>query len=146
LKYFFDSSVLVPVLYADHKHHAPSVKVFLAARKDGFCALHTLGKVYSALTNLPANPRITGANALAMVKQLPDRLSVVSLNEQEYVSALETAASHNVTGGTTYDALIAQCALKVAADVLFTWNVRHFVMLGSAIQRLVKTPLELSVT
>jgi antitoxin (DNA-binding transcriptional repressor) of toxin-antitoxin stability system len=47
LKLFFDSSVLVPVFYADHPQHASSTKLFLAAGKDDFCALRTLGEVYS---------------------------------------------------------------------------------------------------
>jgi hypothetical protein len=37
----------------------------------------------------------------------------------------------------------AHCALKAAADILLTWNVRDFTRLGSSVARLVKTPLEL---
>jgi predicted nucleic acid-binding protein len=74
------------------------------------------------------------------VKQISDRLSRVSLNEQEYSSALEAAASQNITGGTIYDLLIAQCALKVMADVLFTWD-RDYSRFGPPIQRIVKIPV-----
>jgi hypothetical protein len=52
LKRFFDSSVLVPVFYADHSQHASSTKIFLASGKDDFCALRTLGEVYATLTGL----------------------------------------------------------------------------------------------
>jgi predicted nucleic acid-binding protein len=77
------------------------------------------------------------------VKQIQERLTVIALSEQEYVSALELAASGSIVGAAVYDALIAHCALKAEADVLLTWNVRDFARLGSAVARLVKTPLEL---
>ena len=143
MRLFFDSSVLVAVFYADHVHHTPSTKLFLGAGKGDFCALRTLGEVYVTLTRLPVRPRITGANGAAIVKQIRDRLSLTSLTEQEYVSALDSAASQSIIGGALYDLLIAQCALKAKVDVLLTWNVRDFVRLGPHIQRLVRTPLEM---
>ena len=141
MKRFFDSSVLVPVFYADHPHHDASAKAFLVAGKEDFCALRTLGEVYATLTGLPVRPRITGHDGMAILKQIRDRLTVISLTEQEYVSALESV-SGSIVGGATYDALIAQCAVKAGADVLLTWNVRDFTRFGPHIARLVKTPLE----
>ncbi|MGO9255563.1 MAG: type II toxin-antitoxin system VapC family toxin [Bryobacteraceae bacterium] len=142
MRLFFDSSVLVPIFYADHPHHAPSARVFLEAGKDDFCALRTLGEVYTTLTGLPVRPRITGAEGVAIVKQIRERLTVVSLTEQEYISTLEMASS-TVVGNAAYDALIARCALKAGATVLLTWNVQHFIRLGPEIARLVKTPAQL---
>jgi predicted nucleic acid-binding protein len=142
LKIFFDSSALVPVFYADHEHHQASAKVFRASGKDDFCALHTLSEVYATLTGLPVRPRITGPEGIEIVKQIRERLSIISLTEQEYISTLEAVAP-TIVGNTAYDALIAQCAIKAAAVVLLTWNVRHFVRLGPDVARLVKTPREL---
>ncbi len=142
MRLFFDSSVLVPIFYADHPHHAPSARVFLEAGKDDFCSLRTLGEVYTTLTGLPVRPRITGAEGVAIVKQIRERLTVVSLTEQEYISTLEMASS-TVVGNAAYDALIARCALKAGATVLLTWNVQHFIRLGPEIARLVKTPAQL---
>jgi predicted nucleic acid-binding protein len=144
LKRFFDSSVLIPVFYADHSQHAPSAKSFLEAGRDGFCALRTLGEVYATLTGLPLRPRISGPEATSIVKQIRDRLTLISLSEQEYVSALEQASAGAIVGAAAYDALIAHCALKAGADVLLTWNVRDFTRLGTSVARLVKTPLELT--
>jgi predicted nucleic acid-binding protein len=130
LKRFFDSSVLVPVFYADHLHHELSAKAFLAAsRADSFCALQTLGEVYSTLTGLPVRPRITGAEGVAILKQIRNRLTLVSLAEEEYVVALESV-SQSIVGGAVYDALIAHCAMKAGVDILLTWNVRHFTRFG----------------
>jgi predicted nucleic acid-binding protein len=142
LRQFFDSSVLVPVFYADHPQHAVSTAVFLTARKeDFFCALRTLGEVYAVLTGLPVRPRISGKDGIAILKQIRERLTLISLTEDEYFLALETVST-SIIGGAAYDALIARCAVKAGAEVLLTWNLRDFTRFGSEIAQLVKTPLE----
>ena len=143
MKRFFDSSVLIPVSYADHPQHSSSAKSFLEAGKDGFCARRTLGEVYATLTGLPLRPRITGPEGMSIVNQIRERLTLISLSDQEYVSALGRASSESIVGASAYDALIAQCALKAGADVLLTWNVRDFTRLAPAVARIVKTPSEL---
>lgn len=139
MKLFFDSSVLVPVFYADHQHHKSSARAFLAAGKNDFCARRSLGEVYATLTGLPVRPRITGPEGVAIVTQIRERLTLVSLDEQEYISTLE-ASSPNIVGSAVYDAFVARCALKAGATVVLTWNVQHFVRLGPDIAHLVKTP------
>jgi len=42
-----------------------------------------------------------------------------------------------------YDGIIAACALKSRATHLCTWNVRHFDLLGTEIQKLVTLPPEI---
>jgi predicted nucleic acid-binding protein len=42
-----------------------------------------------------------------------------------------------------YDGLLAACALKSGAAHLCTWNVRHFDLLGTEIQKLVALPPEI---
>ncbi len=143
MKRFFDSSVLVPVFYADHPQHSLCAKLFLDAGKSDFCALRTLGEVYATLTGLPLRPRIAGSEGISIVKQIRERLTLIALTEQEYVSALEQASSETVVGAAAYDALIANCALKAGAEILLTWNVRDFTRLGPVVARIVKTPLEL---
>lgn len=142
MKRLFDSSALVPVFYADHPHHDASVKVYLAAGKDDYCAIRSLGEVYATLTGLPVRPRITGPEGHAIVSQICERLTLVSLTEAEYLAALETGASAALIGNALYDWLIAKCALKVGATALITWNVKHFNRFGPEIAQLVKTPLD----
>lgn len=142
MKFFFDSSVLIPVFYARHPQHASSTKAFLAAGKDDFCALRTLGEIYATLTGLPLRPRITGPEGVKIVQQVRERLTLVTLSDREYVSALVTASAGAIVGSAVYDVLIAHCALKAGAGTLLTWNVRDFTRFGSNITRLVKTPLE----
>ena len=143
MKRFFDSSILVAVFYADHPQHASSAKLFLDAGKDDSCAIHTLSEVYSTLTGLPVRPRISGSEGFNIVEQIRERLTMVTLTEREYVSALEDASAGSIVGAAAYDALIARCALKAGANVLLTWNVRDFTRLGSAVAELVQMPQDL---
>jgi hypothetical protein len=62
------------------------------------CALRTLGEVYATLTGLPLRPRIAGPDGMSIVKQIRERLSLIVLSEQEYVSALEMASSETIVG------------------------------------------------
>ena len=87
-----------------------------------------LGKFYATLTGLPVPPRISGSDGAAIMRQIYERLSLISLSESEYISTLEM--SPTVVGNTIYDALIARCAVKAGATTILTWNVRHFVRLG----------------
>ena len=143
MKRFFDSSVLIPAFYKFDAHHGPSAEALRSASRDqSFCALRTLGEVYAVLTGLPVRPRITGADGMAILDQIRAKLTVVSLTEEEYVSAIRSV-SETIVGGAAYDALIARCAAKAQADVLVTWNTRDFTRFGPDIARIVKTPLEL---
>ncbi|MEH2250988.1 hypothetical protein [Nostoc sp.] len=49
-------------------------------------------------------------------------------------------ATLNFPGGSIFDALIAQAALKAEIAVLLTLNPNHFTRLGSAIANLVQVP------
>jgi predicted nucleic acid-binding protein len=69
-------------------------------------------------------------------------MTVISLGEQETLSAIESVAD-TIVGGAIYDALIARCALKARADVLLTWNIRDFMRFGPEVGRIVRTPLQL---
>jgi predicted nucleic acid-binding protein len=141
VKAFFDTSVLVAVFFEDHEHHAPSLEAFLKLRdKQGFCAAHTLAEFYATVTRLPGRHRLSGEQVLLFLGEIRERLAIVALTAQEYFSALQDAARLGIAGGAVYDLLLADCARKTKADVLFTWNVRHFQRFGPDIAALVKAP------
>ena len=142
MKRFFDSSILISAFYKFDGNHDSSAKAFRSAsRVDSFCALRTLGEVYSVLTGLPVRPRITGPDGMVILKQIRQKLTIIPLSEEEYVSALQSV-SEIIVGGAAYDALIAHCALKARADILLTWNTRDFTRFGPEIANLVRTPLD----
>ena len=69
-----------------------------------------------------------------------ERLTTVALTSGEYYSAVKVAAANGVVGGAIYDALLASCALKAKADVIYTWNLKHFQQLGPEIASRIQTP------
>jgi predicted nucleic acid-binding protein len=57
------------------------------------------------------------------------------------VNAFKTPAGKwHLLGGTIYEALLAKCALKANATIIYTWDVDQFRRLGSEVARRVRTP------
>ena len=141
MKWFFDSSVLVPALLPDHEHHARSFAAFAAARpKNAACAAHSLAEVYATLTRYPGKQRLSAESADLLVQEIEHRFTLVWLDGDEYRAAVRRIAKVGIVGGAVYDGLIAACALKAGADHLYTWNERHFSLLGAEIQKLITMP------
>ena len=141
MKAFFDTSVLVAVFYGDHEHHEASMARFLSfAKNEGCCGAHSLAEVYSTLTRMPAKYRVTGDQAMLFIGNVLERLSIVSLTGDEYAAAIETWSKAGVVGGTIYDALLASCALKAEAQHIYTWNHRHYRLLGPEIEGRLQLP------
>jgi predicted nucleic acid-binding protein len=72
--------------------------------------------------------------------QVQKRVSLVTLDVADYLATIREAAALGIVGGTSYDALVAACALKAKADVLYTWNIGPFLGLGDEVARKVRTP------
>ncbi len=141
MKAFLDTSVLVPVFYGDHPHHAASFGLFSQFSKaQASCGAHSLAEVYSTLTRMPGKFRVSGDQVMLFIGSIRERLTVVSLDDGEYAEALGAFAALGVAGGAIYDALLAACALKVNAEIIYTWNVRHYGQLGSDVTKRLRTP------
>ena len=78
--------------------------------------------------------------ALLFVEDIRERLTTIALDQDEYFPAIADAAAEGIAGGTIYDALIARCALKGKAAVIYTWNLDHFRRIGPEVARRVQTP------
>ena len=78
--------------------------------------------------------------ALLFLDDIRRRLTIVTLDEEDYCSAITSAAAQGVIGGTIYDALLAQCALKANAKTIYTWDLNHFRLLGPDVARRIQTP------
>lgn len=125
----------------DHERHEASMAAFVAAdRKHACCAAHSLAEFYSALTRLPGKHRVSGEQVLLFTEAIEERLTLIALDSREYSSTIREAASAGIVGGMLYDALLARCARKAAAEVIYTWNLQHFRRLGREIARRIKTP------
>lgn len=141
MKGFFDTSALVPVFYGDHVHHEASLERFVLFDKTiGCCGAHSLAEVYATLTRMPGKHRASAEQAMLFLGSIQDRLTIVALNPEDYVAALQDSASLGIVGGSIYDALLAHCAIKAEAEAIFTWNVRHYSLLGPEVIRRLRTP------
>lgn len=141
MKAFLDTSVLVAAFYGDHEHHDPSFELFLRHhRRDACCAAHSLAEVYASLTGMPGKHRASADEAMLFLANIRERLTIVTLTDEEYFKAMEASASAGALGGSIYDALLAHCAMKSHAERIYTWNVKHFKRLGAEIAKRVATP------
>ena len=77
---------------------------------------------------------------MLFIGSIRERLTLVALNGNEYVDALEAAAAHGVVGGSIYDAMLAHCAIKAHADTIYSWNVRHYAQFGPEVTERLRTP------
>lgn len=133
--------MLVPAFVEEHVHHERSLAAFLRAdKKTGCCSAHSLIEFYAVVTRLPGRDRISSDQVLLLVQNIRDRLAIISLSSEDYFAVLERIAAARVFGGTVYDILLAHCALKASAQILYTWNARHFQQFGDEIATIVRTP------
>ena len=141
MKEFFDTSVLIGAFWRGHPHHQASLKLLSAANKrKSACAMHTLAEVYATMTALPVKDVIPPDQALLFVQEVRDRLTLVTLTEEEYYTTIEQAAALLFTSGRIYDALLLRCAAKVKAETIYTWNLKHFRAIRPALAARIQTP------
>jgi predicted nucleic acid-binding protein len=141
VKAFLDTSVLVATFYAHHQFHQPSIDLFLRfKRNEACCGAHSLAEIYSSLTGRTGRERVNGDEAMLFLGDVRERLTVVSLDDQEYFKALEASSALGIAGGAIYDALLAHCAIKANAQAIYTWNAKDFMRFGPDIAGRVKAP------
>jgi predicted nucleic acid-binding protein len=103
-----DSSVTIAALLNDHPAHDDAAAALAACQTT---IAHVALETYSVLTRLPPPSR---ADATTAVKALKERLPTpyAILDAGQYSRALARLARAGVSGGATYDGLIALTALQ----------------------------------
>ncbi len=92
------------------------------------------------MTALPVKDVIPPDQALLFVQEVRERLTVVTLNEDEYYETIQQAAERGFASGRIYDALLLRCAAKIKAEVIYTWNVKHFKAIDPKQAHKIETP------
>jgi predicted nucleic acid-binding protein len=110
------------------------------AQIQGYLSTHSLAELYSVLTRMPSQPRMSPQDVKRLLESHLQHLTTVSLEREEYQAAIAQMTALNLPGGGIFDALIAQAALKSSADKLLTLNPKHFTRLDAAIAHLVHVP------
>lgn len=111
-------------------------------------AAQSLAEVYVTLTRYPGKQRLSSEYAALLVQEIEHRLTLVWLDGDDYRAAIGNIAKMGrweggkmgIVGGAACDRLVAACALKAGADRLYTWNLRHFQLLGVEIQKIATMP------
>lgn len=108
-----DSSVLVAGFASWHELHAPARRALAGTRMTG----HALLEAYSVLTRLPPPHRAPADVAAAFLDHVTTSEPLV-LSAAATRDLPERLAALGVSGGATYDALIAATALESDAELL----------------------------
>lgn len=141
MKVFFDTSVLIGAFWLEHPGHKESLAAFRRSEPGhAYCGLHTLGEFYSSMTALPVQSRFDPQTTLPLITEIRKRCTPVALNENEYIATIEMAANDGLKSGMIYDALLLRCAARSGADVIYTWNLKHFRRIAPELSDKIRTP------
>jgi toxin FitB len=125
-----DTSCIIAAVCGWHEHHrvtAAEIERRLARGERLSVAAHALTEAYAVLTRLPAPHRVAPADAWELLRaNFTEDVLVVSLTPTQQITVLRRLAGAGIGGGRTYDAVIAECAVRARAGALLTFNARHF--------------------
>jgi len=131
-----DTSCIVAAVCGWHENHTPAREAInrrLGQAEIMLVAGPALIEAYAVLTRLPAPHRLAAADAVALLDSNFIALGrVVALDAGAYRTLVRQAPGDGITGGRTYDAVIAACALKGKATTLLTLNEQHFAQFAAA--------------
>jgi predicted nucleic acid-binding protein len=139
----FDTSVIIAASLPQHPNHAPCFIQLQAAKTaqiQGCLSTHSLAELYSVLTRMPSQPRMSPQEVQRLIESYLQHLKTVPLEQTDYQIAIAQMTALNLPGGGIFDALIAQAALKSSAERLLTLNPKHFSRLGEPIAQIVYVP------
>jgi predicted nucleic acid-binding protein len=124
---FLDTSVLIAASRISDERHVASFDLIRACSSEtAAAAAHTMAEFYASLTGIRPPHRFHPVQALTLLNQFHKRLRWIELSADEVLDATGRVAALGLLGGIIYDALLLQCARKVGAELIYTWNVRHF--------------------
>jgi predicted nucleic acid-binding protein len=102
-----DTSIAVAALLSDHVAHEAASEALAGCTTT---IAHVATETYSVLTRLPPPHRAKATTAAeALAKRLPSKH--VTLNASDYTGAPKLLAATDISGGATYDGLIALTAI-----------------------------------
>lgn len=114
-----DTSVAVPLLVVSHREHA--VVDRWATERSLVLSGHALWETYSVLTRLPGDARVAAIDAVSLIDDNFD--DVLVLNANQVKDAHRELAHRGITGGATYDGLVALAA-RAHGTTLVTRDAR----------------------
>jgi predicted nucleic acid-binding protein len=130
MKVLMDTSTIVAAMLPTHPDNSIAEPWLMQANARAFelfVSLHSIAELYAVLTRLPIKPAVTPVQADGLIKgNLFSCAKSVSLSEFDYLSIVSDLAKRGLSGGITYDAVIARAAELAKVDLLVTFNISHF--------------------
>lgn len=125
-----DTNCIVAALSPWHVHHSAALAECgrrLDRGEHMVVPASALIEAYAVLTRLPMPHRLEPCDAMALLDANFLKQGQVAGTDAERVpNLLRMFVDDGVAGGRTYDALIAEAAREAGADVILTFNRRHF--------------------
>jgi predicted nucleic acid-binding protein len=103
-----DTSIVIAALLADHPAHEASAQALATCE---IAIAHVTVEAYSVLTRLPAPHRADATTAAQALEQRLPRAHV-TLRASHHAGAPRRLAASGISGGATYDGLIALTAIE----------------------------------
>lgn len=130
VRFAVDANCMIAAMCEWHGHYR-AASAEIGRRLEGgermTVAAHALTEAYSVLTRFPAPHRLAPKDAWELLRaNFSEPGVVVTPTSRQHVAVLGRCASAGLGGGRTYDALIAEAAVRAGATVLLTFNPRHF--------------------
>jgi predicted nucleic acid-binding protein len=114
VSYAVDSSVAIAAILADHPAHDEAEAALSRSRTT---IAHVATETYSVLTRLPAPHRLTASTAAAILAaKLPS--AWITLDASAHAEAVTKLSQASISGGATYDGLIALSAREHELELL----------------------------
>ena len=140
MKTYFDSSALIAAFVEEEEHHVSASEALLGTT-DGFTCHHTVAEVFGTLTGGRLSLQLSPRDATEMiVANIVQRLEVVALSLNDYMTALKESQTVGGRGGAVFDMLHLQAARRGRARRVYTINVRHFQILAPDLQSIIALP------
>ncbi|MGC1480747.1 MAG: PIN domain-containing protein [Chthoniobacterales bacterium] len=140
---FFDSSVVIGLIFADCAEHADCLKAWNGC-SDRVVYSHALLETFCQLTGgrlgEPVPPDVATESIALNLERTGVR--VLPLETEELLEHLGYARRHGVRGGAVYDYMHLCVARKAGADRIFTLNKRHFTAIAPDLARKILHPQE----
>ena len=135
----FDTSVLIASILVQRENHLKAKTAFSQAKleKSACISAHSLAEVFNVLTGRVLIPP---EQARMLIENNFNGVEIITLDALDYVRVLEKVSNRGLSGGVIFDALIAECALKIKAQILYTLNLKHFLRLGEEVSGIAREP------
>ncbi len=135
----FDTSVLIASILPQRENHLKAKTAFSQAKleKSACISAHSLAEIFNVLTGRVLIPP---EQARVLIESNFNGVEIIALDASDYAKVLEKISIRNLSGGVVFDALIAECALKIQADTLFTLNLKRFLRLGEEVSNIAREP------